>query len=331
MKTLKVLVIILMMVSIHHHSTGQQGPVRYFGEKKVVPEIPSKEERMRVIIVSDATNEIDDIWAIALALLYPERFEIVGFVGSNYDHTYWSGTGPESIQKSVNEIYTILEKAGMKGQYPVFHGSHPMQYEFTPTSSEGVDFIIEQAMSSTPDDPLWIISLGAPTDAASAYLKEPAIAGRVRMFWHARTENTWPYRAHNYNIKGDMHAARMMFHAPFPLVLFDTGSHLIAGPLEETEQYVKPYGDLGEYLYSYRLRNSYFLEPDKGYFDLGDIAALIDPDIATWEEVVCPTVTYYMDYNWDNTNGRILRCSFIDRDKTFQLLYDGLQKHFGNN
>jgi hypothetical protein len=62
-----------------------------------------------MIIVSDATNEIDDIWAIALALFHPERFQIEGFVGSNYDHTH-SGIGPKSVEMSVKEIHTVLEK-----------------------------------------------------------------------------------------------------------------------------------------------------------------------------------------------------------------------------
>lgn len=172
---------------------------QYFGEKQLTPKIPPKEERIRVIIVSDATNEIDDVWAIALAILYPERFDIEGFVGSNYDHTS-TGVGPKSIAMSVNEIHTILAKAGMKGKYPVYAGAHPMQYEFAPSGAEGVDFIVERALAGTPDNPLWVIGLGAPTDLASAYLQEPAIKDRVVMFWHARTENTWPYRAHNYNI-----------------------------------------------------------------------------------------------------------------------------------
>jgi purine nucleosidase len=118
MKIYSFLAICFILVSINQPAVSQHGPKLFFGKKMVVPEIPPKEERMRVIIVSDATNEIDDIWAIALALLYPERFDIVGFVGSNYDHTYWSGTGPEGIEKSVSEIHTILEKAGLKGRYP---------------------------------------------------------------------------------------------------------------------------------------------------------------------------------------------------------------------
>ena len=319
---------IIMINMINHTIAGQ--PILYHGKKEVVPQIPPKEERIRVLIASDVTNEIDDVWAIALAVLYEERFDIEGIVGSNFDHTHLA-TGPKSIDSSVAEAHRILEKAGMKGKYPIYPGAHPMQYEFHPGGSAGVDFIIERAMAGTPDNPLWIVSLGCPTDAVSAYLKEPAIKDRVIMFWHARTENTFPFRAHNYNIKGDIHASRMMFHAPFPLVLFDTGTHLTAGPIEETEKYVKPYGDLGEYLYNYRLRSPYFMDPDKGYFDLGDIAALIDPEIATWEVITCPTVTYYMDYNWYRVNGELLRCSYIDRDKTFELLYDGLKKHYGKN
>jgi purine nucleosidase len=319
------IILILLMVIIPQLSVGQRNI--YFGEKKIVPKIPPREERIRLLIVSDATNEIDDVWAIALAILYPERFDIEGFVGSNYDHT-GSGIGPKSIEKSVEEIHIILEKAGLKGKYPVYPGSHPMQYEFAPSGSPGVDFIIERAMAGTPNNPLWIVGLGSATDLASAYLKEPAITDRVVMFWHARTEQTWPYRAHNYNVKGDMHAARMMFHAPFSLVLFDTGTHLFAGTLEETEKFVKPYGALGEYLYNYRLKSDYYLSPTKGYFDLGDIAVLIDPEIGSWEETVCPTVTTYMDYNFYRTNGKLLRCYYADRDKVFNLLYDRLREKY---
>lgn len=318
-------IVIILLVMNSGEVIGQANI--YFGKKEVVPGIPPKNERIRVIIVSDATNEIDDVWAISLAVLYPERFQIEGFVGSNYDHTS-SGIGPESIGKSVKEIHTILEKAGLKGKYPVFSGGHPMQYEFAPSSSEGIEFIVEKAMESTPDHRLWIICLGNPTDLASAYLKEPAIKDRVIMFWHARTENTWPFRAHNYNIKGDMHASRMMFHAPFPLVIFDTGTHLYAGTLEESAKNIRPYGDLGEYMYNYRLRSDYYRSPVKGYFDLGDIAVLIDPDLGAWEVTPCPTVTTYMDYNFYRTNGEILRCYDIDRDKTFQLLYDRLKEKY---
>lgn len=317
---------ICILVLAFQFCIGQSA--QYFGEKKIVAKIPPVNERIRVVIVSDAANEIDDLWAITLAILSPERFDIEGFVGSNFDHSS-IGEGPKSIGLSVGVIDTLLEKAGMKGKYPVYPGGNPMQYEFMPSESAGVDFIIKRAMAGTPENPLWIIGLGSATDIASAYLKEPRIKDRIVVFWHGRTEETWPYEAHNYNIKGDMHAARMMFHAPFPFILFDTGTNLYAGNMEESAKYVKPFGEIGEYLYNYRLRDPYWSGNKKGFFDLGDISALLDPQIAVWEEGVCPTVSEYMKYNFYKDNGKFLRCTGVNRDKTFQLLYKKLQEKYG--
>jgi len=298
----------------------------YHGKKESVPEIPEKNKKIRIIIVSDAMNEIDDVWAIALAILSPERFQIEGFVGSNYDHPHL-GIGPQSVGKSVEVIKTILSKAGLEKKYPVFAGSHPMSYQFEPSHSEGVDFIIQKASEGSKENLLWVVGLGSSTDLASAYLKEPSIADKVIFFWHGRTEKTWPYRAHNYNVKGDMHAARILFHSPVPLVLFDTGTNLSAGTLEESLEHIRPHGDLGEYLYEYRLKEENWAGKKKGFFDLGDIAVLIDPELGKWEETPCPTVTPYMDYNFYKTNGRLLRCRKVNRNKTFGLLYRKLKKY----
>ncbi|HEY2343817.1 MAG TPA: hypothetical protein VGH90_12325 [Chthoniobacteraceae bacterium] len=145
-----------------------------------VPVIPPKEKKMRVIIDSDTRTEIDDVWAIALALCAPERFQIEGFVGANFDGTNAWG-GPRSVEGSAELIETILDKAGLKGRIPVKRGSAPMQYQYQPIESEGVDFIIDKAMASSVDDPLWIIGLGAATDIASAYLKEPRIVEHINV------------------------------------------------------------------------------------------------------------------------------------------------------
>ena len=52
--------------------------INYFKDfdfsKRVVPVIPPKDELINVIIDADAKNEIDDQWALTLALLSPELF-----------------------------------------------------------------------------------------------------------------------------------------------------------------------------------------------------------------------------------------------------------------
>lgn len=60
---------------------------------------------------------------------------------------------------------------------------------------------------------------------------------------------------------------------------------------------------------------------------MGDISALIKPDIATWEVIECPTVSNDLDYNFEKTNGEILRCLYVDRNKNFELFYKGLERH----
>ena len=280
-----------------------------------VPTIPPAGERIRLIIDSDAKNEIDDQWAIALAILSPERFEIEGCVGANFDN---DRGGPDGVQRSVAEIETVLEKAGMAGRWPVLPGSHPLRYQFEPSPSPGVDFIVERALAATPEDPLWVVGLGAATDMASALLLEPAICDRVIAFWHLRTR--WPERCYNFNVIGDVRAARLLFHTPVPFVLFDTGTYLRC-PMAESEREVAPHGALGAYLHQYRHGNPWWSDPRKGFYDLGDVAALLDPDLACWDETSCPEVGWDLGYQFTGTKGSILRCYHVDRDRTFDHLY----------
>jgi purine nucleosidase len=278
-----------------------------------VPTLRPPGESIRVVIDADCANEVDDQYAVALALLSPERFEIEGFVAAHYGDK----GGPEGIERSAREIEAVMAKAGMAGKYPVKLGSHPLQYGSIPTESEGVDFLVERAMASTPEDPLWIIALGPATDAVSAYLKEPRIGDRVVVFWHGRTR--WPEQAWNFNAYNDVRAVRTLFASDLPFVLFDTGTDLTM-PMEESEQVIRPHGALGRFLHDIRLREPWYQEPTKGFFDLGDIAFLVDPTLARQEVVEAPTVGWDLDYDHERTHGEIVRVFDIDRDRTFDLL-----------
>jgi hypothetical protein len=65
---------------------------------------------------------------------------------------------------------------------------------------------------------------------------------------------------------------------------------------------------------------------EKGFFDLGDIAALVDPGLACWEETDCPEVDWDLRYRFTGKLGRILRCYHIDSPGTFALLFDRMQQ-----
>ncbi len=283
--------------------------------ERAVPRWPPAGQRLRVVIDTDAACEIDDRYAIAMALAAQDRFRIEGFVGAHFGD---SG-GPGGIAKSVDAIHTILEKAGMAGRFPVKRGASPFQYSALPVESEGVDFLIERALAKDEQTPLWIISLGACTDVAAAWLKRPEIAAKVAVFWHGRTQ-FWPEKCWNFNVYNDLKAVRILFASDLPLILFDTGTHLTC-PMAESEQRLKPCGELGKYLHEFRLRSPGFQSPTKGFFDLGDIAALAEPGLAKWEVVSAPNVHWDMLYQPGKGRGQILRVHAIDRDGTFDLFY----------
>jgi len=274
---------------------------------------------LRLIIDTDAGNEMDDQYALALALGSPQRFHIEGIVAAHFGE---SG-GAQGIEKSYQEIQRVLEKAGTAGTIPVKRGADPLMYRDQAIHSEGVDFIIQQARSATPESPVWLVLLGPATDAAAALLKDPSIADRLVIFWHGRTQ--WPIRCWNFNAYNDILAARLLFELQCRLVLFDTGEHLLIDPDEGARRFGS-LGPLGAYLNEIRHRQAWLMSPSKGIFDLGDIAALADPTIVPWEKVDAPAVTKDLQYDFTKNNGPIMRIYYIDPARTFDLLEQALKR-----
>jgi purine nucleosidase len=286
-------------------------------EERLVPRLPDPGERIRLLIDTDAACEIDDLYAIALAVTSPDRFDIEGFVAAHYG----DAGGPEGIRRSHELIETVLEKAGLAGRFPVMDGAPPFQYSAVAPESEGVDFIIKRALADDSGGPLWIVSIGACTDVAAAWLKRPEIAHRIRVLWHGRTR--WPVQAWNFNAYNDLKAVRILFRSRLPLVLFDTGTYL-RSTMEESRHKLEPSGPLGRFLHEYRYREAWYQQPDKGFYDLGDIAILVDPSLGYSEVVDAPNVDWDMRYLPTRDNGRIRRVYQIDRDRTFALFHQRL-------
>ena len=209
----------------------------------------------------------------------------------------------------------------MKWKLPLRKGSDPIIYRDRLPESEGVDFILARARTATPMEPVWLILLGAPTDGAVALLKEPAIADRLVVFWHGRS--SWPERCTNFNATNDPLAAQLLFELPCRLVLFDTGTDLTM-PMRESEQRVGGKGALGKFLHEIRLGSAYASRDDKGIFDLGDIAALLNTNAITWEVTAAPSVRMDLSYDFTHPRGSIVRISRIDRDASFLLLDEAL-------
>jgi inosine-uridine nucleoside N-ribohydrolase len=202
-----------------------------------------------------------------------------------------------------------------------------MQYMGFPSEAEGVDFIIERAHAGSKEAPLWVVGLGASTDLASAILKDPTIQNKVRYVFHARSHHYWPERSKQFNVKGDIHAARTLLREWVPLVWFDTGTHLMC-PMEITEKYLSTAGGMGKFLHEYRHRRPWFANRQKGFYDMGDIVYLVEPESCKQEIVKAPTMDEYMFFNHEYTNGEMVRVYDIDNNRAWNLLFDGIARNY---
>ena len=289
-------------------------------KERLVPVIPEKEQRLKMIIDSDVANEIDDLYAIAIALSYPERFDLLGFVA-----THFATGGPTGIERSYELMLELLREAGFDGVYPVKRGSAPMQYTGCANDSEGVDFIIETARACSPEDPLWVVAIGAATNLACAVLKAPDILPNVRYVFHGRSETTWPERSTQYNIYGDIIATKTLLESDVPLVWFDTGTYICA-TYETTRERLAPISAFGKYLHDFRDRNPYFALGDKGFFDMGDFAFLLDPSTCECEIIDAPEITRYMYFKHNGQFGKMLRVHSVSAERTWDIFYKGLER-----
>lgn len=290
---------------------------------RLVPELPPTGQKLRLLIDTDFANEIDDLFAVALALVAPDRFHIEGFVLTHYNN---SNGGPCSIERSYELFDEFMEVSGYGGRYPAKRSAPPTAYFGYPSEGEGVDFIIERAHAGSAEDPLWVVALGACTNLAAAILKDPTIIPKVRYVFHARSNHTWPERSVQFNVLGDIHAARTLLKEWVPLVWFDAGTQLKIS-MADSEKYIAGTGPMGKFIHEYRHTNDWFKPLEKGFFDLGDIVWLIDPNVCSSEVVYVPAMDPHMYFDQGVQNGKMLRVYDIDNNASWNMLIDRLNKY----
>jgi inosine-uridine nucleoside N-ribohydrolase len=279
---------------------------------------------MRLVIDSDVANEIDDLYAIALALAAPRRFEIEGFVATHFAASPIGGS--QSTEKSAALLQRLLDAAGTGDVAPIALGSDPIHYPGEATDSPGVELLIEAAERSSRDDPVWVVVLGAATNVASALLKRRDLADRLRVVFHARCPEHWPTRTQQFNVVGDVLATQVLLDSKVPLVWFDTGTELTQS-MEESAIRLRPLGEVGRFIHDYRAgHHAWVQHPDKGIFDLADLAWMIDPTLCRVERVPAPKMLRHLFFDQTAGNGEMLRVTDINASRTWELFFDFLSR-----
>ncbi|MBR1585232.1 MAG: nucleoside hydrolase [Clostridia bacterium] len=254
-----------------------------------------KDKKVRVIVNTDAKNEVDDQFAIVHALLSPS-FRVAGIIPAHFG----AEKSAHSMEDSRQEVDLLLNMLHMKDAVRVENGAaHALSDETTPVDSAGARLIIEEAMKDDPA-PLYIAFLGPLTDMASALLMRPEIAKRnICVIWIGGRD--WPSGGWEYNLKNDVHAANVVFRSQVELWQVPRNVYRMM-PVSLTELLVRvaPCGELGNYLAQnvIRFNNQPQVGPTE-YRCLGDspaIGLILFDDCGQWKWQPAPEFDDQMRY-----------------------------------
>lgn len=185
---------------------------------KLLKMLEAPKEKVDMVLDTDAYNEIDDQFAIAYALLSPEKINFKAIYAAPFFNNL--STGPaDGMEKSYNEILKLLDFAGRGDMKAVtFRGSPEyLPNEETPVMSDAVRDLIDRARTYTSENPLYVVAIGAITNVASAIIAAPDICDKIVIVWLGGA--AWHMeKAREFNMLQDYAAARVVFGCGAPLV-----------------------------------------------------------------------------------------------------------------
>ena len=289
-----------------------------------------------VILDTDAFNEIDDQFAIAYMMRSPERIRTVGICAAPFLNP--KSTSPkDGMEKSYREILKLLslmERDDFSAR--VYTGSD----RFMTSEGEGVDspaahFIAETAGKYSPENPLYVVAIGAITNVASAALLAPQVMRENTVIvWLGGHALGWAAPNNEFNLRQDIAAARVVFDCGAPLVLLPCNGVVSAFRTTEPELnfWLKGKNPLATYLAENAAREANSYAAGKPWsrciWDVTAVAWLLNDSERFMNSYQLPAPIPEYDHRWAKNPFRhpITYVYYIRRDALFEDLFSKLAK-----
>lgn len=320
--------------------------------QRLTPPAPGRP--LRIVIDTDAANEIDDPFALAWALLRPQRLQVEGLYAAPFSFAHRRAGLPnapadaapfcppaEGMARSVDEIHRVLDLLQLPDAGRVQRGSTGYLDDLSePLRSDAVDHLIAAARATPEGDTLYVVALGCVTNIASALLLAPDIAHHIVVVWTSGYPSHAPHINHSFNLEQDLLASRWLLDSGVPHVYlpgFHVGAQLRLS-LAEMERHVQPGGAIGAYLHHLFTHNP--LWPLLGLqhlqdgrtphswviWDVINIAWLLEPGWVPSELMRTPVLGD--DKRWQRRGGRhwMREAHAVQRDAIFNDFFDALRQ-----
>ena len=264
------------------------------------------DDRIRVILDTDANNELDDQHALAYLLFNGQAFEVEGIT---LNATALGGT----IADHYAEAERILRFTNLHPKIPLLKGAEgsfaEIRSRVDETDFDGADavnFLIERSLAPS-DRKLFVVAVGKLTNVALAYTKNPAIADNAALLWLG---SNYPAPG-EYNQDNDPEAMNALLESdlPFSIALVrygePSGTDVVRatladirrrmpgrGPVTETPvmgRHGTAFSTFGDYSVNLFEHIDYFTTPPaRALFDMAAVAILKNPDWAASRRIPAP-------------------------------------------
>ena len=283
--------------------------------------------KVSAVVDSDTYNEIDDQFAVAYALRSPAHMDIEAVYAAPF-HNERSDSAGDGMQKSYEEILRILKRLDVNSSGFAFAGSKTfMPAAGKPVESPAARDLIAKALKPR-SGPLYVITIGAPTNVSSALLLEPKIRERIVVVWLGGQPYDWP-TAKEFNLQQDLHASRVLHDSGVALVNIPTRnvSEHLRTTVPEVEHFLKGKSPIADYLASEFVAYAKWKAPgaqfawSKVIWDISAVAWLIDPRWVPTKVVPSPGLTDDMKYQALSGRHPVRVATTCNRDQIFNDLF----------
>lgn len=182
--------------------------------REILADIKS-DRKKKVIIDTDAYNEIDDQYAIAYSY-YSEKIDVLAIHAAPFENEK-SDNMEYGMEMSYKEILKVLDLLGAGDSIPVFKGSRAsIEKSGQIQESEAVENLIKTVRES--DEIIYVFALGAITNVVSAITKAPDIKSNMCVIWPGGNQLD-SNNLGEFNLVQDFTAGQMLLNSGVPLVL----------------------------------------------------------------------------------------------------------------
>lgn len=205
-----------------------------------------------VVLDTDTYNEIDDQFAVSYLLRSTEKLNTKAIYAAPFYNSN-SSSPEDGMEKSYEEILKLLDLIETK--VDVFKGSRSyLPDENTFVDSPAARDLVKRAESYSPENPLYVVAIGAITNIASALIINPDIAENIVVVWlggHAQHYSD----TKEFNMWQDIAAARVVMNSGAAFVQLPcmgvVSEFRISGP--ELNEWFCGKNKLADYLATYTI------------------------------------------------------------------------------